>query len=138
MEDTHVVPLISFFKEACHRSFGKTEAHAMIGMKQISEEKEIRTEAADNSPIQTHRNTTPRTKNSRSLQSTKVHQAYLNPPRSKPSPAEVVLIHRCQHLLLKIHSFLADPVTICRIKQVCKSFNKNIRKNHRAFFKQSI
>jgi len=137
-EDTHVVPLISFFKEACHRSFGKTEEHTMIGMKQISEEKEIRTEAADNSPIQTHRSTTPRTKNSGSLQSTKVHQAYFNPPRSKPSPAEVVLIHRCPHLLLKIHSFLADPVTICRIKQVCKSFNKNIRKNHHAFFKQSV
>jgi hypothetical protein len=86
----------------------------MIGMKQISEEKEIRTEAADNSSIQTHR-TTPRTKNSGSQQSTKVLQAYFNPPRSKPSPAEVVLIHRRPHLLLKIHSFLADPVLmVCR------------------------
>lgn len=137
-EDSHVVPLISFFKEACHRPFRKKEEHVMTVMKQISEEKEVRTEAADNSPIQNHRNTTPRTKNSGSQQSTTFLQAYFKPPRSKPSPAEIVLIHRSPHLLLKIHSFLADPVTICRIKQVCKSFNNTIRKNHHAFFKQTV
>lgn len=140
-EDDHVVPLLSFFKEACHRASISQKEQEVTVMKQGIEEKEIRTEAAEaSSPMQSHRCTTPRTSNNNgSHPRVMTLPAYFKPPpRSRPSPAEIALSHRSPHLLLKIHSFLGDPVTICRLKQVCKSFNEYISKNHHAFFKQSV